>query len=96
MLLYQVLISTTYEIINWKGQTWNDEFELPGESYSISDIQDYFQYNIENHETPTNNLPLKVNINKIKKRITFKIKTEIILNSEHLKQRNYLEALKTR
>ena len=23
--------------------TWNDEFELPGGSYSISDIQDYFE-----------------------------------------------------
>ena len=22
--------------------TWNEEFELPGGSYSISDIQDYF------------------------------------------------------
>ena len=24
--------------------TWNDEFELPGGSYSISDIQDYLEY----------------------------------------------------
>ena len=24
--------------------TWNDEFELPDGSYSISDIQDYFGY----------------------------------------------------
>ena len=23
--------------------TWNDEFELPDGSYSVSDIQDYFQ-----------------------------------------------------
>ena len=23
---------------------WNDEFELPDGSYSISDIQDYFEY----------------------------------------------------
>ena len=23
--------------------TWNDEFELPDGSYSISDIQDYFE-----------------------------------------------------
>ena len=23
--------------------TWNDEFELPDESYSVSDIQDYFK-----------------------------------------------------
>ena len=25
-------------------QTWNDEFDLPGGSYSASDIQDYFEY----------------------------------------------------
>ena len=24
--------------------TWNDEFQLPDESYSISDTQDYFEY----------------------------------------------------
>ena len=23
---------------------WNDEFELPDRSYSVSDIQDYFEY----------------------------------------------------
>ena len=24
--------------------TWNDKFELPDELYSVSDIQDYFEY----------------------------------------------------
>ena len=24
--------------------TWNDKFELPDESYAVSDIQDYFEY----------------------------------------------------
>ena len=24
--------------------TWNDEFDLPGGSYSVSDVQDYFEY----------------------------------------------------
>ena len=28
--------------------TWNEEFKLPDESYSISDIQDYFQYILKN------------------------------------------------
>ena len=28
--------------------TWNDEFDLPDGSYSISDIQDYFGYAIKN------------------------------------------------
>ena len=26
------------------AQTWNDKFELPDGSYSVSDIQDYFEY----------------------------------------------------
>ena len=29
--------------------TWNDEFELPDGSYSISDIQDYFEYILKKH-----------------------------------------------
>ena len=29
--------------------TWNDEFELPDESYSVSDIQDYFNNILKKH-----------------------------------------------
>ena len=29
--------------------TWNDEFELPDGSYSVSDIQDYFEYILKKH-----------------------------------------------
>ena len=29
--------------------SWNDKFELPDESYCISDIQDYFEYNIRKY-----------------------------------------------
>ena len=29
--------------------TWNEEFELPDGSYSISDIQDYFEYILKKH-----------------------------------------------
>ena len=28
--------------------TWNDKFELPDGSYSVSDIQDYFEYILKN------------------------------------------------
>ena len=31
--------------------TWHDEFNLPDRSYSVSDIQDYFEYIINKHET---------------------------------------------
>ena len=29
--------------------TWNDTFDLPDESYSVSNIQDYFEYIIRKH-----------------------------------------------
>ena len=61
--------------------TWNDEFDLPDGSYSISDIQDYFEYIIKKHETIANNPPIQIYTNKIKNRIVFKIKTGYTLES---------------
>ena len=55
--------------------TWNDEFNLPDGSYSVSDIQDYFEYIIKKHETIADNPPAQIYVNKIKNRIVFKIKT---------------------
>ena len=55
--------------------TWNDTFDLPDGSYSISDIQDYFEFVIKKHETLTENPPIRIYPNKIKNRIVFKIKT---------------------
>ena len=55
--------------------TWNDEFKLPDGSYSVSDIQDYFEYTIEKHETIADNPPVHIYMNKIENRIVFKIKT---------------------
>ena len=57
------------------GPTWNDEFDLPNGSYSISDIQDYFEFIIKKHETLTENPPIQIYPNKIKNRIVFKLKT---------------------
>ena len=61
--------------------TWNDEFDLPDGSYSISDIQDYFEYIIKKYETIANNSPLQIYVNKIKNRIVFKTKTGYKLRS---------------
>ena len=55
--------------------TWNDESNLPNGSYSVSDIQDYFEYSIKKHETIADNPPVQIYVNKIKNRIVFKIKT---------------------
>ena len=46
--------------------TWNDEFDLPDGSYSISDIQDYFGYIIKKHETIADNPPMQIEQNKKK------------------------------
>ena len=54
--------------------TWNDEFNLPDGSYSVSDIQDYFEYIIKKHETIADNHPVQIYVNKIKNNIVFKIK----------------------
>ena len=50
--------------------TWN---ELLDKSFSISYIQDYFKYIIEKHETVTDNPPIRIYMNQIESRITFKI-----------------------
>ena len=54
--------------------TWNDTFDLPDESYSIADTQDYFEFIIKKHKTLTKNPPVQFYPNKIKNRIVFKIK----------------------
>ena len=60
MLLYQILAYTTHGKIFKKSckknkfkisaPTWNEEFELPDESYSVSNIQDYFECILKNME----------------------------------------------
>ena len=57
------------------ASTCNDEFNLPDGSYSVSNIEGYFEYIIKKHETIADNPPLQIYVNKIKKRIVFKIKT---------------------
>ena len=55
--------------------TWNEEFELPDGSYSVSNIRDYFKNIIEKHKEVTNIPPIRIYINQIENRITFRIKT---------------------
>ena len=60
---------------NISAPTWNDTFDLSDGSYSISDIQDYFEFIIKRHKTLTENPPVEIYVNKIKNKIVFKIKT---------------------
>ena len=50
--------------------TWDGTFDLPDGSYSVAEIQNYFEFINKKHETLTEIYP-----NKIKNRIVFKIKT---------------------
>ena len=54
--------------------TWNEEFTLSDGSYSVSDIQDYFEYILKRHRENTDKPSIHIYINKIENRITFKIK----------------------
>ena len=55
--------------------TWSEEFELPDGSYLISDIQDYFEYILKKHSESVDNRPMRIYVNRIENRITFKIKS---------------------
>ena len=64
--------------------TWNDTFDLPDGSYSISDIQDYFEFIIKKHETLTENLSVQIYPNEIEKQNCFQNKNRLqirIVNS---------------
>ena len=53
---------------------WSEEFKLPVGSYSVSDIQDYFEYILKKHSESVANPSIRMYINRIENRITFKIK----------------------
>ena len=55
--------------------TWSEEFELPDGSYSVLDIQDYFEYILKKHSESVDNPSIRIHVNKIENRITFKIKS---------------------
>ena len=66
--------------------TWSEEFELPDLSYSVSDIQDYFEYILKKHRESVDNPSIRMYINRTKNRITFKIKNGYYLEFLNLKQ----------
>ena len=55
--------------------TWSAEFELLDGSYSISDIQDYFEYILKKHSESVDNPSIRIYVNKIENRVTFKIES---------------------
>ena len=69
-------IKSTYNNNKFKisAPTWNDKFELPDDLYSVSDIQDYFEFILEKHGENIDQPSVQMYVNKIENRITFKIK----------------------
>ena len=76
--------------------TWNKEFTLPDRSYSVSDIQDYFEYILKKHGEKINNNnnddndkpSVEIYINNVENRITFQIKdgySQELLTKETMK-----------
>ena len=53
----------------------SDTFELPDGSYSVADIQDYFDYILKKHSENVDNPSIRIYVNKIENKITFRIKT---------------------
>ena len=76
--------------------SWNGKFELRDGSYSVSDIQNYFQYFINKHEKVSYNPPLRINVNEKENRITSRIKTGYYLQLLTPETTKLLEALKAK
>ena len=55
------------------ASAWNEKFELPDWSYSVSDMQDYFEYIIKKYQKVTDNPPIRIYVNKIENGIIFRI-----------------------
>ena len=57
------------------ARTWSEESKLPDGSYSVSDIQDYFEYILKKHSESVDNPSIRMYVNRIINRITFNIKS---------------------
>ena len=60
--------------------TWNDKFELLDGSYSVSDIQDYFEYILEKYGENIDKPSVQIYVNKIETGLHLKLKMDIVLN----------------
>ena len=53
--------------------TWNDKFELADGLYSVSNIHGCFEYILKKHGGNIDKPSVKIYVNKVENRITFKI-----------------------
>ena len=75
-------VKSSYNNNNFKISvpTWSEDFKLPDGSYSVSDIQDYFEYILKKHSESVDNPLIRMYINRTENRITFKIKNGYYLD----------------
>ena len=75
-------IKSSYNNSKFKisAPTWNDKFELCDGSYSVPDIQDYFEYILKKHGKNTDNPSVQISVNKIEIGSRLKLKMGIALN----------------
>ena len=52
----------------------DDKFQLPNESYSVSDIQDYFESILEKHGEDIDEASVQIYVNKTENKITFEVR----------------------
>ena len=62
------------------ARTWHEEFELPDESYDVTDIQDYFEYILKKHGEKPVNPSIRIQSNKLKIKSRLKLKQDFISN----------------
>ena len=74
-------IKSSYNNNKYKisAPTRSEEFKLPDGSYTISDIQDYFEYILKEHSESVDNPSIKIYANKTENRVAFKIKNRYYL-----------------
>ena len=75
-------MKSSYNNNNFKisAPTWNDKFELPDGSYSVPDIQDYFEYILKKLGEDIDKRLVQIYVNKIENRVHLKLKRGIVLN----------------
>ena len=69
--LRNIKISCNNKKFKISAPTWKDKLELPDGSYSVSDIQDYFE---KKHGKNADKPSIQIYVNKFENRVTFKIK----------------------
>ena len=67
-------IKSSYNKVKISAPTWNEKLELPDGSYSVSDVQYYFEYILKKQSEDIDKLSGQLYVNKIENRVTFKIK----------------------